>query len=94
MKKVLTIGEMLIDFICLDKNKDLSKGVRFEKKAGGAPANVAAVVSLLGGESSILGNVGNDSLGIFLVNKMKEYNVDISLKGKKIVLRLLSLLMK
>ncbi|GAB6189997.1 carbohydrate kinase [Marinitoga arctica] len=79
MKKVLTIGELLIDFICLDKNKNIVEGKNFEKKAGGAPGNVAAVVSILGGKSSILGNVGNDPFGSFLVNEMKKYNVDTSL---------------
>ncbi|KLO24767.1 PfkB family carbohydrate kinase [Marinitoga sp. 1155] len=43
------------------KIKIYQKEFVLKKKAGGAPANVAAVVSLLGGESSILGNVGNDS---------------------------------
>lgn len=79
MKKVLTIGELLIDFICLDRNKSIMDGNVFEKKAGGAPANVAAVISILGGESSFLGNVGNDPFGLFLVNELKKYNVDTSL---------------
>ncbi|WP_276318729.1 hypothetical protein [Marinitoga lauensis] len=34
MKKVLTVGELLIDFICLDRNKNISEGNTFEKKAG------------------------------------------------------------
>lgn len=79
MKKVLTIGEILIDFICLDKNKDLVKGNTFEKKFGGAPANVAAVISLLGGESAFLGKVGNDPFGDYLIDQLKKYNVDTSL---------------
>jgi endogenous inhibitor of DNA gyrase (YacG/DUF329 family) len=40
--KVLCIGEVLIDMICTDKGSSLSKGQNFIKKAGGAPANVAA----------------------------------------------------
>ena len=79
MKKILTVGELLIDFICLDKNKSIMDGNVFEKKAGGAPANVSAVISILGGKSTFLGNVGNDSFGLFLTNELKRYNVDTSL---------------
>ncbi|WGS65313.1 carbohydrate kinase family protein [Marinitoga aeolica] len=79
MKKILTVGEILIDFICLDKNKGITEGNTFEKKFGGAPANVAAVISLLGGESAFVGKVGNDPFGKYLVDKLEKYNVDTSL---------------
>lgn len=79
MKKILTVGEVLIDFICFDKNKDIARGNTFEKKFGGAPANVAAVISLLGGKSAFVGKVGNDPFGKYLVEQLKKYNVDTSL---------------
>jgi fructokinase len=47
--KVLCIGEALIDMICTDVNVSLSSGQHFLKKAGGAPANVAAAIAALGG---------------------------------------------
>ena len=40
----------------------MKNGANFEKKAGGAPANVAASVVKLGGEAVFLGQVGDDSL--------------------------------
>ena len=43
-KNVFCIGELLIDMVCVD-NKGLKDGEKFEKKAGGAPANVAAAGS-------------------------------------------------
>ena len=49
MKKILCIGEALIDMICTDKGKPLSEGENFLKKAGGAPTNVAAAIASLGG---------------------------------------------
>ncbi|MGL4570742.1 MAG: carbohydrate kinase family protein [Clostridium sp.] len=67
MSKVFCIGELLIDFIGKDINKGLKNGTNFEKKAGGAPANVAAAVCKLGGESEFLGQVGSDSFGKFLI---------------------------
>lgn len=73
--KVFCVGELLIDFICKD-NVDLVTGVNYEKKAGGAPANVAATISKLQNEAYFLGQVGNDSFGRFLLNTLKEVNVN------------------
>ncbi len=42
--KVLCIGEALIDMICTDRGARLADGQNFLKKAGGAPANVAAAI--------------------------------------------------
>lgn len=55
MKQVFCIGELLIDFVCRDSNVSLINGIRFEKKAGGAPANVAAAITKLGGKAAFMG---------------------------------------
>ena len=52
MKKVISIGEALIDFIPNQKGCSLKEVLGFERVAGGAPANVSAVVSKLGGKSN------------------------------------------
>ncbi|MDD6794444.1 MAG: PfkB family carbohydrate kinase, partial [Clostridiaceae bacterium] len=79
MDKVFCIGELLIDFIGKDINKGIKDGANFEKKAGGAPANVAASVCKLGGEAAFLGQVGNDSFGRFLVDTLKKVDIDTSM---------------
>lgn len=79
MDKVFCIGELLIDFIGKDINKGIKNGANFEKKAGGAPANVAASVVKLGGNSVFLGQVGNDSFGRFLVETLEKVNIDTSM---------------
>lgn len=79
MDKVFCIGELLIDFIGKDINKGIKNGTHFEKKAGGAPANVAASVVKLGGDAVFLGQVGNDSFGRFLVETLKSVNIDTSM---------------
>lgn len=76
MNNVFCIGELLIDFIGKDIGDGLKKGTNFEKKAGGAPANVGASVCKLGGESYFLGQVGNDSFGEFLVDMLKELGIN------------------
>jgi fructokinase len=76
MKKILCIGEALIDMICSDKGHSLSDGVNFLKKAGGAPANVAAAIGALGGKVSLAAKVGADPFGLFLIDLIKNFNVD------------------
>lgn len=66
MKQVFCIGELLIDFVGQGKNGNIAQTDTFLKKAGGAPANVAAAVSRLGGKSVFVGAIGKDPFGDFL----------------------------
>ena len=71
---VSVLGEMLIDFTyqgLSDNNQKL-----FAQNAGGAPANVAVVVSKLGKKSSFIGKVGNDMHGQFLKNVIANEGVN------------------
>ncbi|WP_209123770.1 aminoimidazole riboside kinase [Alkalihalobacillus sp. BA299] len=67
---VISLGEALIDFIPLDK-----ENISYQKSPGGAPANVAVGLARLGAKSMFLGKVGDDVLGHFLKNTLKEYGV-------------------
>ncbi len=71
MKKVLCIGEVLIDLVSTD-------GENYLKKPGGAPANVAVAISKLGGVSYFLGAVGKDNFGDYLKAVLVENNVNTS----------------
>ena len=76
--EVLCIGELLIDFICEDIGMGLVQGNRFIKKAGGAPANVAAAIARLGGKSAFMGKAGDDHFGMFLKNYLNSFGIDTS----------------
>ena len=78
---ILCIGELLIDMVCVD-NKGLKDGEKFEKKAGGAPANVAASICKLEGNSYFLGQVGDDFFGTFLVEMLESLNINTSMTVK------------
>lgn len=78
MSKVITIGEILIDFIPSTKGISLSKVESFVKKPGGAPANVAVAVSRLGGNADFIGKVGQDGFGEFLIETLKTNHVGVS----------------
>lgn len=75
MKKILCIGEALIDMICTDKGSALSDGNNFLKKAGGAPTNVAAAIAALGGKVELAAKVGVDPFGKHLITVMQEFGV-------------------
>src|SRR6056297_3163927 len=74
--KVLCIGEALIDFVPTDVGIDLKNVEGFIKKPGGAPANVAATVSILGGKSALITQLGEDAFGDFLVDTLEDAHVD------------------
>jgi fructokinase len=75
MKKILCIGEALIDMICTDKGKPLSDGDNFLKKPGGAPTNVAAAIAALGGKVELAAKVGVDPFGKHLIDVMYSFGV-------------------
>lgn len=77
--EVICVGELLIDFFCTDVDVNLVDGRNFEKQAGGAPANVCAAISRLGGESAFVGKVGNDPFGLFLKKTLDDEQVDTSM---------------
>lgn len=78
-KSVLCVGELLIDFFCTDIDTDLTEGLHFSKRAGGAPANVAAAISRLGGKALFSGKVGQDPFGHFLKTTLERVSVDTTL---------------
>src|SRR5476651_2111524 len=75
MKKILCVGEALIDMICTDKGSSLSEGNHFLKKPGGAPTNVAAAIAALGGNVALAAKVGNDPFGKQLIQVMNDFGV-------------------
>ncbi len=78
MRKIITIGEALIDFIPEQIGVGLDQVQRFMKAPGGAPANVAASAAKLGANAYFMGMVGNDGFGTFLNKTLKDVGVDVS----------------
>ena len=76
MGKLISIGELLIDFIPQKKGLKLSMVEGFTRVAGGAPANVAVCVSQLGEKSTLLTKVGNDAFGEYLIQTVQNKGVD------------------
>ena len=76
MKKVVAIGELLIDFVPQQKGCSLDEVTHFERVAGGAPANVAAAVARLGGRAAMVSQVGEDASGTHIRRVLRSNGVD------------------
>ncbi len=76
MKKVLAIGELLIDFVPRQKGCALGEVTDFERVAGGAPANVALAASRLGGAGVMVSQVGLDAFGGYIIDTLAAGGVD------------------
>jgi fructokinase len=76
--RVVCFGELLIDFVALERDVSVGQAHRFEKAAGGAPANVAVGLAKLGTPSAFITQLGNDPFGHFLAETLAENQVDTS----------------
>lgn len=69
MARVWVTGDAVVDLIPDSETSYL-------KCPGGAPANVAVAISRLGGDSAFFGRVGQDPLGRFMKQVLKDEGVD------------------
>jgi fructokinase len=76
--KVMSIGEILVDFIVADGATSLETAQMFVARSGGAPANVAVALARLGVASAFCGVVGTDAFGLRLKQELAGEFVDVS----------------
>ena len=69
---LLCIGEILADMIGEEKNGI----VTYERKAGGAPFNVACALHKFGADVRFVGSVGDDLIGSFLIKYAADFGMD------------------
>lgn len=77
-KKLIAIGEALIDFIPDKTGCAFSEVTGFAPKVGGAPANVCGAFSRLGGNSMLITQLGNDPFGHKIADELAAFGIDIS----------------
>ena len=75
MPSIVCLGEALIDMVSQAPG-DLAHAPGFEKAPGGAPANVAAGLGILGASVGFIGKVGSDPWGDCLDETLRDCNVD------------------
>ena len=69
---LICIGEILADMIGEEKNGITT----YERKAGGAPFNVACGLKKFGRDVKFVGCVGDDLVGRFLIKYAKDFGMD------------------
>lgn len=76
MKRLLAIGEALIDFIPGETEKPIKSVESFHPSVGGAPANVCGAFRKLGGGAGMITQLGNDPFGDKIVEEFQTYGID------------------
>src|SRR5690348_6124237 len=76
MAELVCFGEALVDF--LGEPETGAGPQRFQRYAGGAPANVAVASARLGTATAFVGMFGKDAFGGFLLKSLKTAGVDTS----------------
>lgn len=77
---ILCIGEILADMIGSVKDGSLW----YERKAGGAPFNVACAAKKFGAQVGFVGSVGDDLIGDFLIEYAKGKELDETLISRNV----------
>lgn len=75
-KKLVAIGEALIDFIPDKVGCEFYEVTGFSPKLGGAPANVCGAFTRLGGEAWLITQLGDDPFGDKIMRELAEYGID------------------
>ncbi|MBR2820742.1 MAG: GH32 C-terminal domain-containing protein [Clostridiales bacterium] len=75
---LVAIGEALIDFIPDKNGCEFREVTAFSPAAGGAPANVCAAYSKLGGKSRMITQLGQDPFGGVITGTLNDAGVDTS----------------
>ncbi|MBR7116698.1 MAG: carbohydrate kinase [Clostridia bacterium] len=75
---LICIGEILADMIGEEKNGITT----YERKAGGAPFNVACGLKKFGSDVKFVGSVGDDLIGSYLIKYARDFGMDTSYISK------------
>jgi fructokinase len=74
---VITLGEALVDWVCLDRTLDLNTSQHWVKAPGGAPANVSVGLARLGVPVQFLGGFSSDLFGRWLWSLLTQEGVQL-----------------
>ena len=78
MKRLISIGEALIDFVPHQIGCELKEVKDFKGVGGGAPANVGGAYIKLGGPAAMITQLGQDAFGDRIVDEFVGHGIDVS----------------
>ncbi|MFB5661276.1 5-dehydro-2-deoxygluconokinase [Alteribacillus sp. HJP-4] len=73
---LITFGRAAIDLNATEYNRPMEETMTFSKYVGGSPANIAIGTSKLGLNVGMIAKVSDDQHGRFVINYMKDSDVD------------------
>jgi sugar/nucleoside kinase (ribokinase family) len=76
MSAVLSLGEILVDWVCTTPGAELDRAQIFTKAPGGAPANLAVGLARQGVSIGFIGRVSDDAYGNWLLNVLEQDGVN------------------
>ena len=76
--KIISIGELLVDFIPVDPRLRLHEKGSVLKTASGSSGIFACANAKICDQAAFIGKIGSDPLSTFVINVMKQEGVDIS----------------
>jgi fructokinase len=79
---IISIGEVLIDFIGHEINTSINRTKDYHRFLGGSPTNVAVNATRLGLKSVLVASCGQDGLGDYVIRKLKSNHVITTQIGK------------
>lgn len=72
----ITIGDVMVDWLSLEKGASFDTARQFVRSAGGNSLNAAVALCRLGLSARLLGKVGNDVHGHYLISQLQKEGVD------------------
>src|SRR5690625_2415650 len=75
---IIGIGRLCIDLNADQINRPMEETSSFTKYVGGSPANITIGAARLGLKSGFIGKVADDQMGRFIVQYLKENEIDTS----------------
>lgn len=75
MRKLIAMGEALIDMIPMESGKQIKDVSAFSPAVGGAPANVCGAFAKLGGESYMITQIGEDPFGDKIMDNFDKFHI-------------------
>lgn len=73
---LLSVGELLIDFISIDFAENLHDTEKFQRIMGGSPANLCMNMARLGKTTKLIASLGQDDMASYLRHEVEQLGVD------------------
>ena len=79
--EVVSIGRVSVDLYAIEPGASFADQQSFTKSVGGSPTNVAVAAARLGRRAALVTKVGGDGLGRYVLNRLRDWNVDTRFVG-------------